>query len=344
MSTEQVYLTGWLAKATTNPVFMVNGVLDETVTGKVPTGNPLTITAIMRNQYNTGQDGIIGEIIIIDGESTTAERQKIEGYLAHKWGQQANLPYDHPYRFDGTLFGYPKLPWEPNPATITAWYDASDTNYFAESGGLVSDWYDRSTNSYDLQQLTGGNQLPYNATDANLNSMPTIGNPGEGSKRYMDSLTTFGITRVYATTYWTNTTVSTFRTIFSEPGNSQKAQLKSGGAANTARWEGAGVFVNEDFYRDGSTNAIGGTTDIPLPMAASLWRFDGSGDTGAQTWRMQGGLQAYHYYPYGAVGEMIMTDGTEDAATTQKIEGYLAWKWGLQGNLPSEQPYKNAAP
>lgn len=25
-------------------------------------------------------------------------------------------------------------------------------------------------------------------------------------------------------------------------------------------------------------------------------------------------------------------------------EGYLAWKWGLQANLPSDHPYKNAAP
>jgi len=28
----------------------------------------------------------------------------------------------------------------------------------------------------------------------------------------------------------------------------------------------------------------------------------------------------------------------------QQIEGYLAWKWGLQGNLPSNHPYKSAAP
>ena len=28
----------------------------------------------------------------------------------------------------------------------------------------------------------------------------------------------------------------------------------------------------------------------------------------------------------------------------QQVEGYLAWKWGIQANLPSNHPYKNAAP
>jgi hypothetical protein len=28
----------------------------------------------------------------------------------------------------------------------------------------------------------------------------------------------------------------------------------------------------------------------------------------------------------------------------QQVEGYLAWKWGIQGNLPTTHPYKTAAP
>ena len=37
------------------------------------------------------------------------------------------------------------------------------------------------------------------------------------------------------------------------------------------------------------------------------------------------------------------TGGT-DISTLEKAEGYLAWKWGLEGNLPSDHPYKNSAP
>ena len=42
-------------------------------------------------------DGFIGEIIIINSVEDS-DRQKIEGYLAHKWGLTANLPADHPYK------------------------------------------------------------------------------------------------------------------------------------------------------------------------------------------------------------------------------------------------------
>jgi hypothetical protein len=38
------------------------------------------------------------EIIITNSDIATVERQKIEGYLAHKWGLQTNLPNDHPYK------------------------------------------------------------------------------------------------------------------------------------------------------------------------------------------------------------------------------------------------------
>ena len=42
-------------------------------------------------------DGTIAEIIIISDEITSVKRQKIEGYLAHKWGLEGNLPSNHPY-------------------------------------------------------------------------------------------------------------------------------------------------------------------------------------------------------------------------------------------------------
>lgn len=41
----------------------------------------------------------IGEIIILNAVPTTEDRQKIEGYLAHKWGLTGNLSVDHPYKY-----------------------------------------------------------------------------------------------------------------------------------------------------------------------------------------------------------------------------------------------------
>jgi hypothetical protein len=36
--------------------------------------------------------------------------------------------------------------------------------------------------------------------------------------------------------------------------------------------------------------------------------------------------------------------GSTDVSTVIKAEGYLAHKWGLAGNLPSDHTYKSSAP
>jgi len=42
-------------------------------------------------------------------------------------------------------------------------------------------------------------------------------------------------------------------------------------------------------------------------------------------------------------GEMIIL-ATADLATIEKVEGYLAWKWGMEDALPVDHTYKLAAP
>lgn len=46
------------------------------------------------NLYKSG----FGEILWFEGELTTEERQKCEGYLAYKWNMQSILPTSHPYK------------------------------------------------------------------------------------------------------------------------------------------------------------------------------------------------------------------------------------------------------
>lgn len=46
----------------------------------------------------SGFAGWIGELILIDGEVTPENRQRLEGYLGWKWGMRDRLPVDHPYR------------------------------------------------------------------------------------------------------------------------------------------------------------------------------------------------------------------------------------------------------
>lgn len=62
-----------------------------------------TSTDLIIGAKNSGSlanmfDGYIAEVILFSGEVTTAERQRVEGYLSWKFGVEGNLPLDHPYR------------------------------------------------------------------------------------------------------------------------------------------------------------------------------------------------------------------------------------------------------
>jgi len=47
---------------------------------------------------NESQKTDLGEILLFRNVLSESRRQKIEGYLAHKWGLTANLPASHPYK------------------------------------------------------------------------------------------------------------------------------------------------------------------------------------------------------------------------------------------------------
>jgi len=47
---------------------------------------------------NNGINGQIGEFIIVQGDFTTDDVRKLEGYTAWKWGLSGSLPVGHPYR------------------------------------------------------------------------------------------------------------------------------------------------------------------------------------------------------------------------------------------------------
>lgn len=49
-------------------------------------------------------------------------------------------------------------------------------------------------------------------------------------------------------------------------------------------------------------------------------------------------------YKKGNVGEIIAVNGTLSVDDRLRLEGYLAHKWGLTANLPSDHPYKTNPP
>jgi hypothetical protein len=54
--------------------------------------------AAVGRYYTRYYQGVIHEILIFNTSLTTDRRQKMEGYLAHKWGLTGSLPSNHPFK------------------------------------------------------------------------------------------------------------------------------------------------------------------------------------------------------------------------------------------------------
>lgn len=54
--------------------------------------------------------------------------------------------------------------------------------------------------------------------------------------------------------------------------------------------------------------------------------------------------QSSYAQGFGDLYELVVVPYNSPIDTRQKLEGYLAWKWGLAGLLPVGHPYKTAAP
>ena len=49
-------------------------------------------------KLNVYYQGMFYEVLIYNTSLSVDRRQKVEGYLAHKWGLSANLVAGHPYK------------------------------------------------------------------------------------------------------------------------------------------------------------------------------------------------------------------------------------------------------
>jgi len=232
----------------------------------------------------------------------------------------------------------PTEPWTPGEITTALWLDAADAGTITQSGGAVSHWADKSGNDNHAAQATGSRQPVYASSDGMLGDMPSVGTGGLAGKYFWTP--TVGAKRIFAVLYFGNGTEAIWPehcAWLSGPGRSGEWRIT--GRTNQSIWDASNDFNDAGTYRDGSTTS----SRDALPLPATLWKFESS-ETRTQTWKILCGNSASWSRWNGALGELIFTDGTEDLDDQQKVEGYLAWKWGLEDGLPADHPYKSAAP
>lgn len=83
---------------------------------------------------NKNADFVVSEVLIFDTQLSTADRQRVEWYLAHKWWQDWYLPNSHPYKDEP-----PESVWPPPPPDTTPdAYSFSDVTWATVSTQYIS--------------------------------------------------------------------------------------------------------------------------------------------------------------------------------------------------------------
>jgi hypothetical protein len=235
--------------------------------------------------------------------------------------------------------------WTPSNLTTYAWYDASDTNTITESAGAVSQWDDKSGNNKHATQGTGTYQPTTGSrTIDGLNVLDFDGANNQLDLTSVISLSgEFGFFAVFE-----NDIVGEANMYFGETSGDNKIGFYSSKTflrvlTSDDRTLAFGLGNNPVIV--GVTRNSANKVDMAYNAAISYTRmFSDVAQSGASTWNRIGDGNGTAQGWNGTLGEIIVISGTVSLSDRQKLEGYLAWKWGLEDNLPADHPYKDSAP
>jgi hypothetical protein len=122
------------------------------------------------------------------------------------------------------------------------------------------------------------------------------------------------------------------------------ATLAFGGVTDgyIAKYSPTGFITSYPFKAN--SNVIVGTTYSPstalIPYTNGVSMTALSGTVAATTGLYLGGSSNYFN---GTLSELVVFSNALSSSQRQQIEGYLAWKWGLQGSLPGSHVFRSVA-
>lgn len=304
-------------------------------------------------------DGVISEIIVANVALTTGERQKVEGYLAHKYGTTTKLPPDHPYKrvppttLTKTVEPVAQTLWNPGYATLPRMWLAADAITGLADGAAVSQWNDVSGSNNHATQATGANQPTYRLNQ--INGMPAVDFDGVNDY-FVSPLSASG-------PFATDELVFAVLIRDTAATGFILAASNSGGRS----WLMGGTPLYQEIDKQqmaiigGATVGAGTNFNSPILMEMVLgnttWEvgINGIFVTGTHAQTLVAGLTSVigARIDSGVVaaladmklGEMIVIPASSvTPALRQQIEGYLAHKWGASIDLPATHPYRRTPP
>jgi hypothetical protein len=253
----------------------------------------------------------------------------------------------------GLFSGAVADPWTPAEITTALWLDAADAATITESSGSVSQWDDKSGNSRNATQGTSGHRPVYSATswDGSLPSITFDGNDDQ-------LITTYTLANQHTIAYVAERGTQT------GTGSILRPVIES---ASTS-----GNFVSYGSQRGTNTVVEFAINATRITVVSASWTvgqkttvsgtYNGTTLTGWQNGNSYGSVSettsTFHAVHIGGSGntifperrfagkisEVVIVGSVLSTNDRQKLEGYMAHKWGLTGGLPGGHPYKTMAP
>jgi hypothetical protein len=223
---------------------------------------------------------------------------------------------------------------------LELWLDASDvSNVIKDSNNLVSELRDKSSNKFHAVQYNVSRQPTYTASNSLLNNKPSVlSTSAFGSIGLITPLITFQ--EIFIVAYYKGgieTSFGDYNTLLAGGGHNGAYRIM--GMRNSPNWNLEGAFNDGGNFKNGTTDSS--ITILPLPP--TVLRFVSSSAKSQHTGILYNPLFNDRGW-LGGIGEIVALESLSSISDRQKIEGYLAHKWGLAASLPTGHPYKTNAP
>jgi hypothetical protein len=321
-----------------------NGASASTTSGALNSLNASVLKFPSYSAWGTGRyyDITLGEMLYIRGTMSTTVREKIEGYLAHKWG--VSLPATHTWATGSPYLNESSgadisLHWgSSDGGTDTgAWENTVSIGKKTPKLGIWLDASDLSTAGSTWSDKSG------NANHATKNGSPilvTNAANGHGVMRYSGA----------DSDYHSFTQMTDIRTVF--------WVIKAIGSDQFLLGDNSGNIYhfhnNASYFWNGShvsANIVNGTTRLngsaitgtstAYPSSFGIISLKTTGNVTANNFSRDRTQSGRNWN--GDLGELIIFNTALDDSEIQKVEGYLAHKWGLTRTLPASHPYKQSS-
>lgn len=236
--------------------------------------------------------------------------------------------------------------WSPSVLTPQLWLDADEANAITLNGTTVSQWNDKSGFNRHATALTTAQPT---ATAAGLNGKRVVTFDGGTDVLNVDldfmasvSHSAFIVTKptIYSNIYGAATANAAANSLHVGFASASTYRMNYWGndyaQTVSANFVAGSANIMNYIWTSGTSKQIlangksEGTSTSPVPGTVNT--MSGGGRIGRTT---------NHAFFGGDIAEFIAVTGVVSAADREKMEGYLAHKWGLAGNLANAHPYKN---